>query len=587
MRLYQFSIAPLFWVLLASIAAAQDSPPPAHLVHDWSNRHVIFAGLTPENLATSVAADARAWHSWASHARHRFERPEANSETTLEPHPRPDPELDSESDELRFPNHGHHHHHKGLARDWQMPIATLVGPNVFPAKFNFDVNAAPDCANDYVVFPANGFGDTPGSSGPGVRASLIAFNNLYTGPGPSGICPTPLLPASQPSVLFAYNTATITSGMVYLSPTLSLDGNKIAFIESNNGSGNNYTAFHVLTWKAGEGTAWNDAAAPGNCSAGNSCMTTLVLNNTRSDSNSSPFIDYAHDTAYVGDDAGLLHKITPVFNGAPAEVAGGGWPVQLRSAPDLAQSPVYDSVSGRIFLTDGTAGNLYVIDAASGAILKTIFITNFTPSDPLVDSTNQTVFVFAPDSSFNLSVSQYDTAGTLLRNIRVSSLAGVIAVYTGAFDNNYFANPSSGLLYFSGAINGFASLCAVGFTGTTMNSSFLGPLTLSTNSMTSVPTPMTEAFNPNLSTAKDRLFLGIDADCAMGSPDGCIESFDISNGFPSGILNSFVISSGGGVPSVGGIVIDNVSSSAQASSIYFEARTNGPNAIKLTQSGLQ
>jgi hypothetical protein len=108
------------------------------------------------------------------------------------------------------------------------------------------------------------------------------------------------------------------------SPILSLDGKKIAFVESNDGSGSTYTAFHVLTWKSGEGTAWSSAAAPGDCSGGNSCMTTLVLNSTRSDSGSSPFVDYAHDTAYVGDDSGRLHKITPVFTGTPVEVIGSG-----------------------------------------------------------------------------------------------------------------------------------------------------------------------------------------------------------------------------------------------------------------------
>src|SRR6266436_7398818 len=93
MRLYRFSIAPLFWVLLVSIAAAQDSPPPAHLVHDWSNRHIVFAGLTPENLAEAVGVDPRAWHSWVNHERHR-----------LEPRTDPDPR----------PIHKGRRHHKQL-----------------------------------------------------------------------------------------------------------------------------------------------------------------------------------------------------------------------------------------------------------------------------------------------------------------------------------------------------------------------------------------------------------------------------------------------------------------------------------------
>jgi len=578
MRLDRFVAIPVLFGFFLYATFAQDLVPPQHLVHDWSSRHVVFTGLTLENIAAAADADTRAWHSWVNHAGHRVEPRE------------PDLTLALETDPRKFPLHRGGHHHKRLATDWQMPIGVQIGPTVFPAKFSFDANATPDCANDYVVFPSSNI-DVPGASGPGVRGSLVAFNNLYTGPGPTGICPTPLSPATQPSVLFAYNTATMTGAMAYLSPALSLDGKKIAFVESNNGSGNNYAAFHVLTWKAGEGTAWNSAAVPGDCSPGNSCLTTLVLNNTRSDSNSSPFVDYANDTAYVGDDAGRLHKITSVFSGTPAEVIGNGWPVQLRAAPSLIQSPVCDSVSGRIFVTDHF-GMLFVVNAASGVILNTISVTpfGFAPSDPIVDSTDQTVFVFGPNSFLDLEIWQYDTSGTLLRSTSFAGLAGTVNVYTGTFDNNYFTSPSSGLLYLAGAVNSVASLFAVGFTGKTMNASFSGPLILTTSSTTSEPTPLTEIFNPSFSAAKDRLFLGIDANCASGSTNGCIESFDISHGFPSGILSSYTLATNGGSFSVSGIVVDNVSSAAQASSIYFESSPTGnptQSAIKLTQSGLQ
>lgn len=317
-------------------------------------------------------------------------------------------------------------------------------------------------------------------------------------------------------------------------------------------------------------------------------MTTLVLNNAHSDSGSSPFVDYAHDIAYVGDDGGRVHKITPVFSSTPVEVIGNGWPVQLASAPDLVHSPVYDSVSGQVFVTDNI-GTLYIVDAASGTIVKTVSLGGiFSPSDPIVDSTNQTVFVFGPDTSLNLRVTQFDTSGTQLRTLTPGQLSGDANVYTGTFDNNYFTSPSSGSLYFAGALGGVASLFSVGFTGKIMNSTFSGPLTLSTSSTTSAPTPLTEIFNPGFSGAPDRLFLGIDANCVNGSSDGCVESFDISHGFPSQILNSHTLSTGGTSQSVSGIIIDNVSVLAQASSIYFEATPNASNgAIKLTQSALQ
>jgi hypothetical protein len=295
MRLTGWAIG-LSCVISVSYLAAQESPGPQHAVQDWSSGSIVFTGLTPENLDAAVALDPRALHSWLDHARHNYPSTQAGQS---EPQFR-----------RREPPH-----RRRLRRDWQMNLGgSSVGPHVWPAKFSFDINAAPDCVKDYVVFPT----DNPVASGsPGGRPSVAAFNNLYTGPGPTGICPTLSAPATQPSVLFAYNTGTAPTGQSFsnLSPVLSLDGTKIAFVENNTGAGGNYTAFHVLTWKAGEGTL-TSAALPGNCSPGNSCMTTLVLSTTSGDRNSSPFVDYAHDTAYVGDNL-LLHKITPVFGGTP------------------------------------------------------------------------------------------------------------------------------------------------------------------------------------------------------------------------------------------------------------------------------
>jgi hypothetical protein len=65
---------------------------------------------------------------------------------------------------------------------------------------------------------------------------------------------------------------------------------------------------------------------------------------------------------------------------------------------------------------------------------------------------------------------------------------------------------------------------------------------------------------------------------------GCIENFNISHGFPSGILNILTLPGTGSSFDVSGIIVDNVSSSAQASSIYFDATGT---AYKLTQSALQ
>ncbi len=121
-------------------------------------------------------------------------------------------------------------------RDWNVSfVRGRVGANMYPAKYSFNPGAPPDCTNDYVVFGLNIAGAT------GKQANLIAFNNLYSGAG--GIC------GPAPTVLFAYNVTTAAAGKVNLSPVISLDGTKIAFVESATG----LAIFHVLTWTAGQG----------------------------------------------------------------------------------------------------------------------------------------------------------------------------------------------------------------------------------------------------------------------------------------------------------------------------------------------
>src|SRR5438034_10401691 len=39
--------------------------------------------------------------------------------------------------------------------DWSVSLGGSVLEDMFPAKFTFDVNAAPSCTNDFIVFPIN------------------------------------------------------------------------------------------------------------------------------------------------------------------------------------------------------------------------------------------------------------------------------------------------------------------------------------------------------------------------------------------------------------------------------------------------
>src|ERR1700716_1850310 len=111
--------------------------------------------------------------------------------------------------------------------DWSVSLENgYVPQNQFPAKYRFDIGGS-NCNSDYALF-----GLTVTS---GAQANLVGINNLYTEANPK--CNN-----GSPWVAFAYNTVTQTGGQIRTSPTLSIDGKKVAFVESTGGA----SYFHVL-----------------------------------------------------------------------------------------------------------------------------------------------------------------------------------------------------------------------------------------------------------------------------------------------------------------------------------------------------
>lgn len=231
--------------------------------------------------------------------------------------------------------------------DWAVSLENgYVPQNQFPAKYQFGIGEQ-NCDTDYVIY-----GLTVTS---GTQANLVGVNNLYTG----GTQPCN---NGSPWVAFAYNTVTQTGGQIKTSPVLSEDGTKVAFVESTSGA----SYFHVLVLPnpipvppSQAGTVLSPET-PTSCSTPTTpgCMTTLLIESTATNSNSSPWVDYDNDTAYVGADNGLLYKITPIFGGgAPALVNDpANWPVTVAASTQsntILTAPIEDANSGNIFLGDG------------------------------------------------------------------------------------------------------------------------------------------------------------------------------------------------------------------------------------------
>jgi len=108
-----------------------------------------------------------------------------------------------------------------IHRDWGTSLQNggTVGAEMFPAKFTFDVNAVPDCTNDYLIF-------NTGLVASNTKPSIVAYDQLYSTQGSvGGLCNR-----NGPALMWSYNTnpAGDTTGKSLTSPVLSQDGTKVA-----------------------------------------------------------------------------------------------------------------------------------------------------------------------------------------------------------------------------------------------------------------------------------------------------------------------------------------------------------------------
>lgn len=427
-------------------------------------------------------------------------------------------------------------------------------------------------------------------------ASVLAYKNLY-----SGTCGT--IGGTVPTLSWQYETG----GAVKTSVSLSEDGSQLAFVQSYSTSSSTTAAELVLLTPGSSSTlsfpTIVTAANYRGCTA--PCMTLFPL--TNDDTNSSTYVDYSGDNLYVGDNSGVLHKFTGVFNGTPA-AAPSPWPVSVSSK--TLTSPVYDLSTANVFVADA-GGFLYSYAASTGSRVGVSSQLAATGSKgivdaPLVDSVADTVYVFVGDDGntatghncdnstgcngvFRFSTTGFTTSGTGLcassngtgwtsgTNCGSESVFGVgtssTIIYDGTFDNTYYtSNGSSGNLW----------TCAA--TGTPapklINSSmasFGSTLSLGNNAINPLAggaatcSPVAEILNG----MTDYIYLSVTANGSQSVCSGaCIYSFIVTSSVPGSATKGLSTSGGSS-----GIIIDNTGSGG-GSQIYFSYLSAATSAIK-------
>lgn len=589
------------------------TPPAAETQHlngvvlDWSTSHVVYPRIGTINSLMALQHDVRALQSWKLAAQNDVQRSSVPRRF------------------LPFPTGSH--------RDWSINLGLgSVGNAMYPAKFNFDTTSTAvttaNCTTDFVVYPVN-------VAGSNTQPNIVAFDNIYSGtaPGPTGICNRSTPPSGDDGVsattMWSYNV-TAAGGVVATSPALSLDGTKIAFVES----GATPAHFHVLAWKAGDGV---DTITPNAQNvlkpvsiasftttapvAGSGTASDLAL--TGADTLSSPFIDYANDLAYVGNDSGVIFRIKNVF--CTQETCSGGVPTLLPSLDSswgtngaLTVGGTCTGLTSRLssVVVDGGTGNVFVGCAdgkiygfdSTGAPLTTASVTVGDGSatggvvdSPIVDAVNHFVYgVSGSDGANGAVMVQASSTDLNAGSVKTSFIGpgGVHNIHDPSFSSGYFSSAvqadwllydwafdSTGLhLELYGATFGAGRVMNAGAAADTL------PVLGANNNELS---PTTEFLNGSV----DQLFV---SGLSNNAPN--FVEFNVSD-FPALFPTSFPPTGGAGGTGAtsaegagtSGMIVDNAATAAQASSVYFGvfASSGPPNgtvnnsAVKLTQNGLQ
>jgi hypothetical protein len=475
--------------------------------------------------------------------------------------------------------------------DWAVSLGPTGGMPLAeaPAKFTFDINSTPSCANDFVVYTIT-LNDTL-VAGAGKQANLVAFNNLYSGTG------TSLCNRTTPTFMWSYAVGT---GGSDLSPSISLDGKKVVFIEAANRA-----ILHVVTWATGAGQGTNattGAVAPNGASSATSLDYTNIATagctaNGATNPNGSPYVDYGNDVVYLTAGNGVLYHVKNVFNGTPTL----DYCVTVTAGASLT-SPVYDSISNKVFVSDGKSVFAYTPGAASFTAAGSVQISSTNNAiilSPMVDSTNGVIYVFSNNNnaSTNAIVSQIPLSLASHVDASIGPKITSSFIWVGDFDNQYFNAPSTGSLYACGSQTGLGSrpaLYTLSFTGAgVMNTTPAMSNDVTFNTVANpagICSPLTSFYDGT----NDRLFVGAGA---FGKTTGSnvMAMFNVNTRITSN-ATAPAATAPNELGGTSGITIDNTSASPQAASIYFgtlaagAAAPCGANlfcAVKLTQSGLQ
>ena len=251
---------------------------------DWSSKHVVFTGdYTPEQ-AVKTWNEPRAYAQWLLHGN-------APGSGLVRWRPTPIPRR---------------HSRRPLKKDWAISLgAGGVAQGMSPAKFSFNVNAAPSCTADFVVFPVD-------ASTGNTRANVVG---TFTGEPTSGQTTSITITSTGGTAVTLTLTASSTTntGLDFeVSTTLATDAaNLAAAINRNLGS----TALDRIVAVASGATVTVYALTPGSrvTLTDANTLTNFSWGTVTAGTNGSQANIVAFNQLYSGSGTSLCNLSNPEF----------------------------------------------------------------------------------------------------------------------------------------------------------------------------------------------------------------------------------------------------------------------------------
>ncbi len=421
---------------------------------DWSDQHVIYTRNGSVEDMLKLRDDPRFLNSIVLHYMREHRNQLGQPATAADPQGLEPSAPWHPPQYLPFPNSGS----KRRKVDWAVSLGPTAGMAIGETPAVYVYNYATPSCSDFVVYTIN----APATTGAPGQANLFALKNLYTNGAGAGFCA-----GTAPSVLFSY---AIGTGGSMLSPVLSLDGTKVAWIENRTAT---TSYLHITNWVANQGTSavWPVAVtgtfSNGLCTpAGSSCDDAIQYTASvypgcptaysAGNGHSDLYVDYPTNTGFISANNGLLYHIKNIFSTTTAPSIDFCIPVNstFEATPTPAMSgPIYDEKLNEVFITDSEKIYSYTVNATAGPNFSpaasytygnSASLYNYpTGPGPLLDWFNGFIYVFsAYDANSKTSVTQLPTSLATAVPVElgpISTNANQLLFY-GAFDNNYYNN---------------------------------------------------------------------------------------------------------------------------------------------------